>query len=282
MSRRVAFVTGASRGIGRASALALAEQGFDVVLTARTVTGSEVHEYSPNKAKSLRVAMPGSLEETAAAIRERGREALVVPMDLLERKSVEAAVAQAQESWGAIDLLLNNAVYQGPGTMERLLDLEPDHVETLLRGNVVHQLLLVQRVLPGMVERGGGTIINMVSAAGMSDPPAPPESGGWGYAYGASKAALIRMGGIVNVEHAGQGIRFFSVDPGLILTESMKAQGLTEELARQFGGAPPEVPAAVIGWLATSPDADRWHGQVVHAQELCRELGLLPGWPEPR
>lgn len=282
MSRRVAFVTGASRGIGRASALALAEQGFDVVLTARTVTGSEVHEYSPNKAVSLKVAMPGSLEETAAAIRERGREALVVPMDLLERASVEAAVARALEAWGAIDLLLNNAVYQGPGTMERLLELDLEHVEALLRGNVVHQLLLVQLVLPGMVERGGGTIINMVSAAGMSDPPAPPESGGWGYAYGASKAALIRMGGIVNVEHAGQGIRFFSVDPGLILTESMKAQGLTEELARNFGGAPPEVPAAVIGWLATDPAADEWHGRVVHAQPLCKQLSLLPGWPEPR
>jgi NAD(P)-dependent dehydrogenase (short-subunit alcohol dehydrogenase family) len=282
MTRRVAFVTGASRGIGRAASVALAERGFDLVLAARSVSGDEVHEYSPDSSRSLRMAMPGSLEETAALVRARGREALVVRMDLLDRASVQEAADRAQGAWGRVDLLLNNAIYQGPGTMDRLLDLDPDDVERLLRGNVVHQLLLVQRVLPGMIERGGGTVINMVSAAGMSDPPAPPDRGGWGYAYGASKAALIRMAGVVAVEHAKSGVRCFGVDPGLILTESMKIQGLTEELAKQFGGAPPEVPAAVIAWLASDPAADAWHGKVLQAQEVCAELGLLPGWPASR
>jgi hypothetical protein len=114
----------------------------------------------------------------------------------------------------------------------------------------------------------------------MSDPPVPPERGGWGWAYGGSKAALIRLGGCLAVEHAGAGVAFYSVDPGLVLTESMREQGLTEDLVAAIGGgAPPEVPDAVIAWLATDPAAERWHGQVLHAQELCRDLALVPGWP---
>jgi NAD(P)-dependent dehydrogenase (short-subunit alcohol dehydrogenase family) len=275
MGRRIAFVTGASRGIGRATALALAERGFDCVLAARSVTGREVHEYSPDQRRSLRRAMPGSLEETAALVRGREREALVVPLDLLDPASVDAAAATTLERWGGVDLLVNNAIYQGPGIMDRVLALDPLRVEDILRGNVSSQLRLVQRFLPGMLERGRGAIVNLVSAAGLSDPPAPPERGGWGFAYGASKAALMRMAGCLAVEHAGSGVSFFSLEPGLILTESMRVQGLTEELlASVGGGAPPELPAAVIAWLATDPGAVAWHGKTVRAQALYDKLGL--------
>jgi len=102
-----------------------------------------------------------------------------------------------------------------------------------------------------MLERKSGCIVNLVSAAGMGDPPAPPEAGGWGFVYGASKAALIRMAGSLAVEHRDGGVAFFGVEPGLILTEAMRIQGLDEVLAKNYGGAPPEVPAAVIAWLAT-------------------------------
>ena len=278
MSRGVALVTGASRGIGRAAALALAEKGFDLVIAARTVTGSEVHEYSSRKGSSLRRAMPGTLEETAAQIRERGREARVVRLDLLDRASVEACARESLAAFGRVDLLLNNAIYQGPGTMDRILDVDVDCAEKIYRGNVVHQLLLVQRLLPPMLERKRGCIINMVSASGMMDPPVPPESGGWGFAYSASKAAFIRMAGCLAVEHAGSGVAFHSLEPGLILTESMKIQGLSEDLARNFGGAPPEVPAAVIAWLASDPAAAEWHGKLIHAQRACLDLRLLPDW----
>ena len=138
--------------------MALAECGFDLALAARTVTGSEVHEYSPDSRRSLRIAMPGSLEATAAAVGERGGKALVLAMDVLERRSVEAAVDRVFADWGRIDLLLNNAVYQGPGTMDRVLDLDLDRVEVLMRGNLLHPLLLIQRVLPPMLERGAGTL----------------------------------------------------------------------------------------------------------------------------
>jgi len=275
MTRRTAFVTGASRGIGRATALALAEHGFDCALAARSVTGQEVHEYSPDRRRSLRRAMPGSLAETAALVRERGREALVLRLDLLEPASLDAAVAGALEAFGAIDVLVNNAIYQGPGIMDRLLDTDPGRLEDILRGNVTSQLRLVQRLLPGMLERKRGAIVNLVSAAGMSDPPQPPERGGWGFAYGASKAALIRMAGCLAVEHAGSGVQFFNLEPGLILTESMRVQGLTEDLlASVGGGAPPEVPAAVIAWLVTDPGGAAWHGKTVHAQPLAKQLGL--------
>jgi NAD(P)-dependent dehydrogenase (short-subunit alcohol dehydrogenase family) len=279
--RRVAFVTGASRGIGRASALALAARGFDLVLCARTRTGNEVHEYSPRAGRSLKRAMPGSLEETAQAIREHGGSAAVVPMDLLERSSVEAAAGAALAAFGRVDVLVNNAVYQGPGNLDRVADLGLEDVEAILRANVVHQLLLVQRILPSLLERGEGAIVNLVSAAGMGDPPVPADEGGWGFAYAASKAAFQRLAGVLAVEHAGRGVSFFNVEPGLILTESMRALGISDAFAKQYGGAPPEVPAAVIAWLASDPRAAEWHAKTVHAQRLCKQLGLVPGWPEP-
>ena len=280
MGRRIAFVSGASRGIGRATALALAAKGFDCVLAARSVSGREVHEYSPDQRRSLRMAMPGSLEETAEQVRKTGREAFVVAMDVLDPASVDAAAARALVEFGPVELLVNNAIYQGPGIMDRVLALDPARVEQILRGNVESPLRLVQRFLPGMLERGRGMVVNLVSAAGMSDPPAPPERGGWGFAYAASKAALIRMAGCLAVEHAGAGVAFVNLEPGLVLTESMRVQGLTEDLlASVGGGAPPELPAAVIAWLATDPGAAAWHGKTVHAQALAKQLGLVSGSP---
>ena len=275
----VAFVTGASRGIGRATSLALAEAGFDLVIAARTVAGGEVHDYSASARLDVRRAMPGSLDETAALVRERGGQAAVVKLDLLDRSSVEAAAAAASRAFGAVDVLVNNAVYQGPGTMDAVMDLTPEQVETVYRANVVHPLLLVQRLLPAMLERGRGVIVNVVSAAGMSDPPAPPDAGGWGFAYGSSKAALIRLAGALRAEHAGAPVRFHNMEPGLILTESMKAQGLDAAMIEQWGGAPVEVPAAVVRWLVTDPGAAAWDARTLHAQPHAQELGLVPGWP---
>ena len=278
-SRGVAFVTGASRGIGRATSLALAEAGYDLVVAARTVAGTEVHEYGSSAKQSLKRAMPGSLEETAEGVRERGQRAAVVKLDLLERASVEQAAKDAQAAFGAVDVLVNNAVYQGPGVMDELLDLDPDDVATVYRANVIHQLLLVQRLLPAMLERGSGAVVNVVSAAGMGDPRVRPTDGGWGFAYGSSKAALIRMIGCLRAEHPDAGVRYHNMEPGLILTESMKAQGLDEAMIKQYGGAPVEVPAAVVRWLLTDPGAEEWDGKTLHAQPHAKALGLVPGWP---
>jgi NAD(P)-dependent dehydrogenase (short-subunit alcohol dehydrogenase family) len=273
VERKVAFVTGASRGIGKAASIALAEKGYDVVVTARTLVEGESFDGRP---------LPGSLETTAEAVRERGRQALALRLDLLEPASMQAALERTLCEWGRIDLLLNNGIYTGPGSMEHFLDLDLERVETLFRANLFAQIRLTQQVLPGMLARGRGIVINMVSAAGLQDPPAPAGSGGWGYAYAASKAAFHRMAGVLKVELADRGVRFYNVEPGFVVTEAMKLSDPSGEFAKRFGGAPPEVPAAVIAWLASDPGAEAWDGKTVFAQKLCLELGLRPDWrPRP-
>jgi NAD(P)-dependent dehydrogenase (short-subunit alcohol dehydrogenase family) len=277
--RRIAFVTGASRGIGAAAARVLAERGFDVVLTARTLTKGETHDHA-NKAglPDLR-PLPGSLEETAAAVRERGREALPLRLDLLDPASLAAAVDETEKRWGPIDVLLNNGIVQTAGVMDLVRDLTAENVERIYRGNVLAPLWLVQRLLPGMLARGRGTIVNMVSESGFTDPPAPAGQGGWGFAYSSSKSAIARLVGVLAAEYRNSGLRFYNVEPGFIVTEMVKATGLLEQFGPQWHGAPPEVPASVIAWLVTEPAALEWHGKTVSAQKLCKTLGLVPGWP---
>src|SRR3954452_7750333 len=115
----VAIVTGASRGIGRAGALALAEAGFDVFVSARTVKEGDGRS-APNSVREDRntVAVPGSLERTAEEIADRGPRALVVPMDLLDRDSLLALPTAVINEWGRIDVLFNNAIYQGVGSRD--------------------------------------------------------------------------------------------------------------------------------------------------------------------
>lgn len=269
MTRSVAFITGASRGIGKAAAIALAEKGFDIVVTARTLV--EGHSADGQQ-------LPGSIDTTAAAVRARGRAALPIRLDLLDRASIEAAVEETERTWGHIDVLLNNGIYTGPGSMVHFLDLTPAQIDATFQANVFSQIFLTQRVLPAMLQRGAGTIINMASAAALGDPPAPAGRGGWGYAYAASKAAFHRMVGVLAVEHAGRGVRFFNVEPGFVMTEAMKLHDPDGEFARRFAAAPPEVPAAAVAWLATDPAAQEWDGQTVFAQKLCLQRSLHPDW----
>lgn len=280
MIRKVAFVTGASRGIGKASAIALAQQGYDVVVTARTVSEGETRDYSPTIHRDATISIPGSIETTAKAVRACGREALPIRLDLLDRASIDAALDRTFREWGHIDLLLNNGIYQGPGLMDRFLDLPEDAVHKIFEGNVFAQLHITQRVVRSMLEHGGGIIINMTSDAGRSDPPGPVGEGGWGFAYGASKGALHRMVGMLHVELAAQGIRAYNLNPGYVVTEANRALfGADNDLDRHHGGAPPEVPAAVIAWLANSPEAESLRGKTIDAQAFCKQKQLLSHWP---
>jgi NAD(P)-dependent dehydrogenase (short-subunit alcohol dehydrogenase family) len=279
MPRPVAFVTGASRGIGAATAQALAERGYDVALAARTLRDGEQHEHGDAAGGA---PLPGSLEATAARLRERGARALPLRLDLLDPASIADALARAERELGPIDALVNNAIVQLPGMMNRVLETSLETLALVLQGNVVAQVALVQRVLPGMLARRRGAIVNLVSASGAMDPPAPTGEGGWSFAYSSSKAALMRLTGVLAVEHRDSGVRFFDVEPGFVLTELMRQSALRDGFAARFGGAPPEVPAAVIAWLLTDPTAAAWHGRMVSAQKLCKELALVPGWPKPR
>ena len=132
-----------------------------------------------------------------------------------------------------------------------------------------------------MLERGSGIIVNLTSEAGMVDPPLKLAHGGWGYAHGATKAALHRMAGYVHVEYGDRGIRAYNLEPGLVRSESLIASlGEHTELEKMgVKSAPVEVPAAVIRWLCTAEDAIAMSGQNIYAQPFCKKNELLPGWP---
>jgi len=284
MVRKVAFITGASRGIGKAAAITLAEAGYDVVVTARTVHEGETQEYSPTIARSAVMALPGSIQLTAEEVRKRGRDALPIRLDLLDRPSIDAALEHTFREWGHIDVLLNNGIYEGPGVLDRFLAVGEATLKQMFEGNFFAPVHITQKVLPSMLERGQGVVINMTSGAAFDDPPGPVGDGGFGFAYGASKAALQRMAGILRVEHQRRGIRAYTVNPGLVWTEAMTAlfakifaQGDTDPTQR--GGAPPVVPATVIAWLVTAPEAVALSGQLIDAQALCADKRLVPGWP---
>jgi len=274
----VAIVTGASRGIGRAGALALAEAGFDVVVSARTVREGEGVAEPNSVREDVTLAVPGSLERTAQEIEERGQRALIVPMDLSDRSSVEALVPTVLDAWGRVDVLYNNAIFRGVGTLDRITDLTMESMTALMAGNFMHQILLIQQILPHMVERGSGTIINMVSGSARLDPPGPPGEGGWGILYSASKAAFARVAGGVNAEYRALGLRAFNVDPGNVVTEARRAAKPDDEYSSGFGSEPAEATGKVVAWLATEPGAEKFLGKWIFAPKLCSDLGLLEGW----
>jgi NAD(P)-dependent dehydrogenase (short-subunit alcohol dehydrogenase family) len=276
--RRVALVTGASRGIGKAIAVHLAATGFDVAIGARTVHEGEAREHSSTVARSDTRALPGSLDTTAALVEAAGGRAMAVYLDLLDRTSLGAAVTTVLERWGHIDVLVNNGRYVGPGHMDRVLDTPVELLDRHLEANVMAPVILTKLVLPHMVAQGAGTIVNLASASGRSDPPAPAGAGGWGLGYGMSKAALHRMAGILALELGDRGILAYNVSPGFIATER-----ITIDMA-EFGfdaaaGAPPDVVGAAVAWLVGAPEAAELSGTWVEAQQVCRDRGLLPGWP---
>ena len=278
-----AFVTGASRGIGKAIAVQLARAGFDVALTARTVEEGESREHSSTVASSDTTPLPGSLSSTAELIRSEGARCLTVPADLTDRESVIAGAKRVLAEWGAVDVLVNNGRYVGPGHMDRFADTPLELLDLHLEANVMAPLALAKEVLPGMLDRGGGVIVNISSGAGLHDPTAPAGAGGWGLGYGMSKGALHRIAGIFDVELGDRGIRAYNVQPGFIATERM-AQDMARFAFDASAGAPPDVVGVVVAWLVTNPDAAEARvagtdGRAVEAQDLCRELALLPGWP---
>ncbi|MEO3784699.1 SDR family oxidoreductase [Actinocorallia sp. B10E7] len=273
-SRPVALVTGASRGIGRPVALALARAGYDVAFTARTVAegqGRIPPRYGSGENEGF--AVPGSLETTGAEIEALGARALPVRMDLLDLESVRAAARTVLAQWGRIDLLVNNAVAHLPGNHDRILDLDLEVAARTMTGNYLHQLALIQSVVPAMLEQGGGTIVNLCSGSATTDPPAPPGEGGWGVAYSASKAAFGRLAGAVNAEYLGRGVRAFNLDPGFVVTEAGAARGGTAAIAASgFEPTPEDAPARAVVWLASSPEAERFLGRVVWTPKLVAKL----------
>ena len=271
MSNKVAFITGASRGIGAQSAVALARAGYHVAITARTLSEGESHDHV-GSAKVL----PGSLEATAAAVANAGGEALCLRGDILDTDSMVAAAEAALHHFGRIDLLFNNAVYQGTGNLEPLLQVSLEQLQAIYQGNIFTPLALVKAIVPGMLKRGAGTVMNMVSHSAFVDPPAAADKGGWGFAYPSSKAALSRMVGSLRAEHPDAGLRVYNLEPGLVITEVMRLAGIDDAVMARYKPCSPAAIAAVVAWLAEHDPQPSWEPlHILHGPAIAKELGLL-------
>ena len=260
-ARGTAMVTGASRGIGRAVALALADAGYDVAVTARTVREGTSSE-----------GLPGSLETTTAEIEARGRRALAVPLDLLDRDALVPAVERVLGHFGRLDVLVNNAIYVSADNDRRFLDTPIETFEKRIYGDLTAQVILTQRAARAMVAQPtGGTIVNMTSGAGMTSPPAPVGEGGWALSYGVAKGGFHRMAGVVAVELGGQGIRCVNVQPGFVATERATARADLAWVAER--GKSPSVVGAVVAWWLDQPDDVVRNGGTVEVDEVVPRLG---------
>ena len=272
--KKVAFITGASRGIGRGCALELAKRGFDLVLTARTVTGQERFEYSSTIKKAATKPLPGSLQETAREVEGLGAAAAVVKLDLSARADWPAAVQAALQRFGRIDVLVNNGRYIGPGHMDCFEDTPVELIEQMMLCNVIAPLHLIKLCLPIMRRQGGGIVINITSSAGDRETPLQIGEGGWGLGYSITKAGFNRMVPGLAKELRKDNIAVIGLMPGFVTTERMAAE------MGDFGfdaskGLPVENPGRVCAMLATAKDPLYFSGRDIHGPTFFAEHELV-------
>ncbi len=235
MPQRTAFVTGASRGIGQACALALAASGVRVILAARN---------------------RGKLEQVADLVRAYGVDAFVVEMELSSTESVQAAFHAARE-FGAVDILVNNAAITRDGLAVRM---KKDDWDAVINTNLSGSFQAIQQALPAMMKGRWGRVVNITSVVGLS--------GNAGQAnYSASKAGLIGLTKSLAQEMAGRNITVNAVAPGFIETDmtAVLPPELKEKILQSIPlkrlGSSNDVAAAVK--FLCSEDAGYITGQVL-------------------
>jgi NAD(P)-dependent dehydrogenase (short-subunit alcohol dehydrogenase family) len=270
---KVAFITGASRGIGRGCALELAKRGFDLVLTARTVSGRERYDHSSTVKKTVTTPLPGSLEQTASEVRGLGVEAAVVKLDLSVRTDWPAAVQAARDRFGRIDVLVNNGRYVGPGHMDAFEDTPVELIEQMFLCNVFAPLHLIKLCLPAMKQQGGGIVINITSTAGERETPAAIGAGGWGLGYSVTKAAFNRMVPGLAKELRKENIAVIGLMPGLVATERMTID-LAEHGFDASKALPVDNPGRVCAMLATATDPMFFSGKDIYGPTFYAEHAL--------
>jgi len=227
---KIVFVTGASSGIGEATALAFAAEGARLLLAARRAD---------------------KLSEVASAALQRGAQAVhTFSLDVRDRKAVQKAIDTLPAEWAPIDVLVNNAgLSRG---LEKLYVGNPDDWDEMIDTNVKGLLYVTRAVVPGMVERGRGHVVNLGSVAGEMTYPN-------GAVYCASKAAERSINDGLREDVLGTPIRVTSVDPGMVETDFslVRFHGDTERAAKVYKGASPLVAediAEVIVWTVKRPD----------------------------
>ncbi|MBQ36767.1 MAG: short-chain dehydrogenase [Gemmatimonadaceae bacterium] len=216
---RTAIITGASAGIGRATAIALATEGVDIAITARTTE---------------------ALEATAAAALEHGVRVLAVPGDVTDRDHVRDFVASALEEFGKIDILVNNAALH---TRKRsLAEIGAERWDRVVAVNFTAPFDFAREVVPAMRKAGGGVVINV-----CSDAATIPDRTHSGVAYGASKAALAAFTQSIRCEEWTHGIRATAIFPGETDTDmiGLRPDGTSDE-RRAVLQKPEDIAAAVV------------------------------------
>jgi 3-oxoacyl-[acyl-carrier protein] reductase len=220
MNSKVAFITGASRGIGRACAIALAQSGTRVALAARNLT---------------------LLEQVAAQVRDSGSGAFVVEIDMASPDSIKEALARTARDFGRIDILVNNAAITKDGLAMRM---KREDWHQVLETNLSGAFYAIQQVLPPMMRERWGRIINISSVVGLAGNPGQAN-------YVAAKAGLIGLTKSLAQEMGSRNITVNAVAPGFIETDMTAAlsdeirQRLLESIPLKRFGRPEDVAAAV-------------------------------------
>lgn len=240
------LVTGGGRGIGRSIALAYAGEGADVAAVSRT---------------------PAEVEAVAAEVRALGRNGVAIVADLTNPQEVQAAVGSAIQQLGKLDVLVNNAGGYRLFTKDLahsvpFLELTQAEWDNVLHSNLTTAFLCCKAVLPHMVERGSGGIINVTSANVARRGVAGQA------AYSASKAALERLTESLADEMAGHGIAVNNLTPGWVLTrpnddydaEVHKRMRLPEDIADVAVFLALQTPETMTGQLVSAPEFDQEHG----------------------
>lgn len=193
LTGKTAFVTGASRGIGRAIAVALAQAGADVALVARTAEG---------------------LADTADDVTALGRKAIVIPVDVTDQVGVADAASAAIDQLGHIDIVVNNA--GGSNFMVGFRDLRLSGWDKLIRLNLTSAVYVCHAFAGHLLDRRTGSVINVASVAGVASSPLLSP-------YGAAKAGLISLTKSLAVEWAADGVRVNALCPGWTATDLNRA-----------------------------------------------------------
>jgi NAD(P)-dependent dehydrogenase (short-subunit alcohol dehydrogenase family) len=203
LTGQVAIVTGGGRGIGKAIALGLAKAGASVAVVARS---------------------EDQLAETVKEITALGSCAISVAADVSDPAAVQKMVVEIEETLGSVDLVVNNAGVAGP--IGPTWETDPDDWWRCQEVNLRGPMICSRAVLPGMISRGGGRIVNVASGAGTF---AVPYLG----AYVTSKTALIRFTEILALEVAQHGVKVFAIEPGTVRT-AMAEYALESEIGRRW------------------------------------------------